>query len=729
MNVTIGGIARTVEITSFDKLGDVKVCMLTTTADGSVGFQQLNQEVIDTIYASFPVDTANGDIASFEDGADNVPVRELKLNLEPYQNLNGYGSPWVGGAGKNKLPTPIKGTYSSNGLTLTVDDKGAIAVSGTTTSSGTLLVPLSQSYVIPSSVMQGGTGCMYIFNSFTTGQNNAFVMYYDDTRVEAWQFTVANRKADNWVGQAGQTINKIGVQYTSGQTYNGKFAPMFSEDGTTDATSFIPYSNICPIYPSNGKNLYNSATKEDGYISATGVVTVDGSSVHSALIPVTPNQPIVFSGKTIGSASSSNKRLHGYNSSGTWVQQLGHAYVNDGDRYTISATVPSGITGVKISFRGTDEQVQVEYGKAPSAYVPYNAIGITRTGKNLLSADKIHRGIIGDKTFTIENLTSTVYRSAIIKLSAGYWTFTFPVNINLVRLVKDGTHSVITIPNISTYTINTTTDDWVGISWRDATSSSTNWDDSSVTQLEKGSASTGIEPYSTERYYPISDNPVYGGTLDVTTGVLTVTKGYIVSDGTDAWAIAPNDQNAYFYRTMQSAGMPSTNYPYIQTNEFKTISQPNERANAGTVWGIYGQLHVNVPSTIAPSGLTQQGITEFKTWLSSHNMQVVYELATPQTYQLTPVQVNALLGYNNIWTDSGTVEVQYRANIGLYIQKIIGSSEDDMIANQNIAANQYFFVGEELYYSTSAISAGQTIIVGTNCIKTNLADALNALNS
>ena len=89
MNVTIGGIARTVEITSFDKLGDVKVCMLTTTADGSVGFQQLNQEVVDTIYASFPVDTAKGDIASFEDGADNVPVRELKLNLEPYQNLHG----------------------------------------------------------------------------------------------------------------------------------------------------------------------------------------------------------------------------------------------------------------------------------------------------------------------------------------------------------------------------------------------------------------------------------------------------------------------------------------------------------------------------------------------------------------------------------------------------------------------------------------------------------------
>ena len=110
-------------------------------------------------------------------------------------------------------------------------------------------------------------------------------------------------------------------------------------------------------------------------------------------------------------------------------------------------------------------------------------------------------------------------------------------------------------------------------------------------------------------------------------------------------------------------------------------------------------------------------------------LSVVFSLNTPQTYQLTPTQVKTLLGYNNIWTDSGTVEVQYLANIGLYIQKIIGATEDDMVANQNISANKYFFVGETLYYSTSAISAGQTIIVGTNCIKTNLADALNALNS
>ena len=49
--------------------------------------------------------------------------------------------------------------------------------------------------------------------------------------------------------------------------------------------------------------------------------------------------------------------------------------------------------------------------------------------------------------------------------------------------------------------------------------------------------------------------------------------------------------------------------------------------------------------------------------------QVVYELATPQTYQLTPTEVALLKGQNNVWTDSGEVEVTYKADVGLYIDK------------------------------------------------------------
>ena len=54
--------------------------------------------------------------------------------------------------------------------------------------------------------------------------------------------------------------------------------------------------------------------------------------------------------------------------------------------------------------------------------------------------------------------------------------------------------------------------------------------------------------------------------------------------------------------------------------------------------------------------------------------QLCYELATPQTYQLDPQTIDLLLGQNNVWTDCGSVEVTYKADVGLYIDKKLSSN-------------------------------------------------------
>ena len=89
------------------------------------------------------------------------------------------------------------------------------------------------------------------------------------------------------------------------------------------------------------------------------------------------------------------------------------------------------------------------------------------------------------------------------------------------------------------------------------------------------------------------DNPltVYGGTLDVVSGELVVTDGYIASYNGET--------------------LPST-----------WISDRDVYAEGST------------PTTGA---------------------EVCYELATPTTYQLTPTQVNSLLGTNNLWADTGNI--------------------------------------------------------------------------
>ena len=94
---------------------------------------------------------------------------------------------------------------------------------------------------------------------------------------------------------------------------------------------------------------------------------------------------------------------------------------------------------------------------------------------------------------------------------------------------------------------------------------------------------------------------------------------------------------------------------------------------AGTVYGgtvdvVTGVLTVDRASISSYAGETLPGA-----WISDRDVyapgtspttgaQVVYELATPLTYQLTPQEVQMLLGENYVWSSSGdTVSVTYYA--------------------------------------------------------------------
>lgn len=91
--------------------------------------------------------------------------------------------------------------------------------------------------------------------------------------------------------------------------------------------------------------------------------------------------------------------------------------------------------------------------------------------------------------------------------------------------------------------------------------------------------------------------------------------------------------------------------------------------------------------------------------------------------------LSTYLGTNNIWIDCGSIsECDYPADTKLYIDGLTAPDED-MIANANIESGKYFVVNNQLYLSTAAIAAGASIVPGTNCTATNLAEALNALNT
>lgn len=158
--------------------------------------------------------------------------------------------------------------------------------------------------------------------------------------------------------------------------------------------------------------------------------------------------------------------------------------------------------------------------------------------------------------------------------------------------------------------------------------------------------------------FPAGAGTVYGGTLDVTNGVLTVDHiGMRLTSSNQNWTSTGSIGNGYrFYTTLTPACALSARQ--IMTSHWKYLS-----GNYGD-WGTY-QVYNGiffVKNQNGAEGLTS--VNAFKTWLDSNNAQICYPLATPQTYHLTPTEVRTLIGTNNIFMDADgtlTAEYQYRS--------------------------------------------------------------------
>lgn len=244
-------------------------------------------------------------------------------------------------------------------------------------------------------------------------------------------------------------------------------------------------------------------------------------------------------------------------------------------------------------------------------------------------------------------------------------------------------------------------------------------------QLELGSTATPYEPYTGQTYlitFPSEAGIVYGCYVDVLNGELVVDRGKTVLNGTEAWDNRTGYSGIYSL-TVQNIKPPasSTIASDVISDYLPSISQiAIIRGTIGVAifnWG--SQIVVRLPDVTT--------LADFKTYLSEHPLTVVYPLATPITIQLDAHTLNSLYGQNNIWSDTGDVSVEYRADTTLYIKRLT-DSDTDMVSDSNIVSGQYFMIGTDLYKATVNIASGASVIVGTNAVKVSLAQALNEIN-
>ena len=134
---------------------------------------------------------------------------------------------------------------------------------------------------------------------------------------------------------------------------------------------------------------------------------------------------------------------------------------------------------------------------------------------------------------------------------------------------------------------------------------------------------------------------VYGGILDVTGGVLTITNVMKVYDGSENWQQAEVGR----YSVTRESEMRVIDTT-AKANYLVRYASASEVQDGGFYIG--GQnfgVKLNDITSVA----------DFKTFLASNNLQVVYELATPTTLTTQPTPIKSLNGTNNLSVDCGEI--------------------------------------------------------------------------
>lgn len=156
---------------------------------------------------------------------------------------------------------------------------------------------------------------------------------------------------------------------------------------------------------------------------------------------------------------------------------------------------------------------------------------------------------------------------------------------------------------------------------------------------------------------------VYGGTLDVLTGTLTADRVCKTLAGTDIQARGGSTTAAGDYRfyctaaTSEGILLP----PNAQTaadvlcSVAVAIPHGNSSLHGVSVNRADGRIYLHIQEC------GQMTRDQFRTWVDSNTVQVMYRLAVPVTYRIGPQMVTTLAGANNIWADTGDVTVEHGA--------------------------------------------------------------------
>ena len=379
------------------KLGDISDNAKKVASSSTNGHIEID-DVDTTVYDDTAVQTAidniedelSTDYATVEGNPLNFTTKSAQnskstiLSVEPIQDLHGYDKPWVGGAGKNKLPMTVESIKAAN----TEGSWNGLVYTPPADTNRTLVITLlvDEDNNVVGIKANGNCGTHNYYFNISTNVGLITETNYNLTGTPSGLSGITSLQLQI-TGQADIYDNAVDTQFTPhnasqqlriifvlNKTVNNIiFYPMIRLSTETDAT-FQPYTNECGISGRSeigilgcGKNLvnwkYNPFDENKlQVVLSQGTYTISPQSQLSG-----GNQYIRGTKIDEGYCSKSELGLNNWDNS-----SISGVYYRGGDGI-VTFNVPEDNVTIEFGVLNTDGTVsaQLELGSSATDYSPY----------------------------------------------------------------------------------------------------------------------------------------------------------------------------------------------------------------------------------------------------------------------------------------------------------------------------------------------------------------------
>lgn len=391
------------------------------------------------------------------------------------------------------------------------------------------------------------------------------------------------------------------------------------------------------------------------------------------------------------------------------TKELEGAKTTSGNPITVSDAAPVNAVNLSMDL----EPIQAGSGTpSPDNIRPISGrseVAINRVGKNwlALTVDGIKSantdGTWSGNTYLINNGSLTIQSDSagnVIEITAN-GTFNaqtlFYCKMNALSVERNVIYNGVSDGSADSYSINLLIGEWFVEDIYDGDSNictiPPNTETFYIIVLRNGYNAQGVtfypmirlstetdptyEPYQGKTYTIQLGDTVYGAHYDVTKGKMVVDKGF--KKGSDlTWEYNTQYHIGYTYLPNKKTGRIN-----FITSSYKTVDKNYLQMLNGDASGTLDNNGINIRDD------STTDLTSFNSVIA--NVDIVYELATPYTIDLTPQQIKMLENTNTLYTDynGDTIHIEYQPNnaIGEAVRVVEENYETrvSLLENRNTA--------------------------------------------